>query len=118
MISLCSRRPKAWVRVYSHPASPEESFPSTDSGRKKANFLSSIPLQLLQSKWSSQNAVGKAGRRGDSGTYDSGLAKSLKSTVEEETDMSEQSCWNDRYESGDAPWDTGYPSTELIRTIK
>jgi len=32
--------------------------------------------------------------------------------------MSEQSRWNDRYESGDVPWDTGYPSTELIRTIK
>src|SRR5439155_24138463 len=36
------------------PPSPEESFPSTDSGGKKPNFLSSIPLQLLQSKWSSQ----------------------------------------------------------------
>ena len=32
--------------------------------------------------------------------------------------MSEQSRWNDRYESGDVPWDTGCPSTELIRTIK
>jgi len=32
--------------------------------------------------------------------------------------MSEQSRWNDRYQSGDVPWDTGYPSTELIRTIK
>jgi methyl halide transferase len=46
------------------------------------------------------------------------LAKSLKSIVEEEPDMSEQSRWNDRYESGDVPWDTGYPSTELVRLIK
>jgi methyl halide transferase len=38
--------------------------------------------------------------------------------VEEEPDMSEQSHWNDRYQSGDVPWDTGHPSTELIRTIK
>ena len=32
--------------------------------------------------------------------------------------MSEQRSWNERYQSGDAPWDTGYPSTELIRTVK
>ena len=32
--------------------------------------------------------------------------------------MPEQRSWNERYQSGDAPWDTGYPSTELIRTVK
>jgi ubiquinone/menaquinone biosynthesis C-methylase UbiE len=32
--------------------------------------------------------------------------------------MSEQQRWNDRYQSGDIPWDTGHPSTELIRTVK
>jgi 2-polyprenyl-3-methyl-5-hydroxy-6-metoxy-1,4-benzoquinol methylase len=32
--------------------------------------------------------------------------------------MAEQQRWNDRYQSGDTPWDTGTPSTELIRTIK
>jgi methyl halide transferase len=50
--------------------------------------------------------------------YDPGLAKSLKSNIEEEPDMSEQARWNDRYQSGDVPWDTGYPSTELIQTIE
>jgi ubiquinone/menaquinone biosynthesis C-methylase UbiE len=32
--------------------------------------------------------------------------------------MSEQSRWNERYQAGDTPWDTGHPSTELIRTIQ
>jgi SAM-dependent methyltransferase len=32
--------------------------------------------------------------------------------------MSEESRWNERYQSGDVPWDTRYPSTELIRTIQ
>ena len=32
--------------------------------------------------------------------------------------MSEQSRWNERYQSGDVPWDTGSPSNELIQTIK
>jgi SAM-dependent methyltransferase len=32
--------------------------------------------------------------------------------------MSEQSRWNERYHSGDVPWDTGHPSTELIRVIQ
>jgi len=32
--------------------------------------------------------------------------------------MSEQAHWNERYQSGDVPWDTGSPSTELIRTVK
>ena len=32
--------------------------------------------------------------------------------------MSEQLRWNERYQSGDIPWDTAYPSTELIGTVK
>lgn len=32
--------------------------------------------------------------------------------------MSEKSRWNERYQSGDIPWDTGDPSSELIRTVQ
>jgi SAM-dependent methyltransferase len=32
--------------------------------------------------------------------------------------MAEQIRWEDRYKSGDTPWDTGQPSTELMTTIK
>lgn len=32
--------------------------------------------------------------------------------------MAEQTRWEDRYQSGDTPWDTGQPSKELQRTIQ
>jgi methyl halide transferase len=32
--------------------------------------------------------------------------------------MSDLAHWNERYLSGNIPWDTGQPSTELIRTIE
>lgn len=31
--------------------------------------------------------------------------------------MKEHSDWNDSYKSGNLPWDTGHPSTELLRVI-
>jgi methyl halide transferase len=31
--------------------------------------------------------------------------------------MNDSSKWNDRYESGDVPWDTGRPSSELQRVL-
>jgi SAM-dependent methyltransferase len=31
--------------------------------------------------------------------------------------MAEQIRWQERYQSGDIPWDTGHPSTELQRSI-
>jgi SAM-dependent methyltransferase len=31
--------------------------------------------------------------------------------------MTEQIEWNDRYRDGDLPWDTGQPSSELLRSV-
>jgi len=31
--------------------------------------------------------------------------------------MAEQTRWEEKYQSGDIPWDTGHPSTELERSI-
>jgi SAM-dependent methyltransferase len=31
--------------------------------------------------------------------------------------MSDQATWNSRYETGDTPWDTGAPSTQLTRFL-
>src|SRR5216683_3208430 len=31
--------------------------------------------------------------------------------------MSELEHWENRYQTGDIPWDTGHPSTELIRVL-
>ena len=32
--------------------------------------------------------------------------------------MAEQTRWQERYQAGDTPWDTGQPSKELERTIQ
>ncbi len=31
--------------------------------------------------------------------------------------MAETRTWDDRYRSGETPWDTGHPSTELVRVV-
>ena len=32
--------------------------------------------------------------------------------------MTDARKWNDRYQSGDAPWDTGRPSPQLQRVLR
>src|SRR5579871_280525 len=32
--------------------------------------------------------------------------------------MNDAAHWNDRYETEDLPWDTGFPSTELRRVLR
>jgi 2-polyprenyl-3-methyl-5-hydroxy-6-metoxy-1,4-benzoquinol methylase len=31
--------------------------------------------------------------------------------------MSDQSHWDERYKTGDTPWETGHPSSELVRVV-
>src|SRR5262245_50889977 len=34
-----------------------------------------------------------------------------------ESAMSDTAHWNERYEKGETPWDTGQPSSELLRVL-